>query len=63
VLLETLVDPARFDGTSYRAANWIVVGTTTGRGRGDRDHRAARTPKRVLLYGLVRDAAERLRGH
>jgi hypothetical protein len=32
VLLDTLVDP-RFDGASYRAANWIVVGTTTGRGR------------------------------
>ena len=32
VLLETLIDPARFDGASYRAANRIVVGTTTGRG-------------------------------
>ena len=63
VLLETLVDPTRFDGASYRAANWIVVGTTTGRGRGDRDHRAARAPKRVLLYPLVRDAAAQLRGH
>jgi hypothetical protein len=31
VLLETLIDPARFDGASYRAANWIVVGTTSGR--------------------------------
>lgn len=63
LLLETLVDPARFDGASYRAANWIVVGTTTGRGRGDRHHRAVRAPKRVLLYPLVADAAQRLRGH
>jgi len=63
VLLETLVDPARFDGASYRAANWIVVGTTTGRGRGDRDHQRVRVPKRVLLYPLVREAAAQLRGH
>ena len=63
MLLETLVDPARFDGASYRAANWIVVGTTTGRGRGDRDRRTARVPKRVLLYPLVRAAAAQLRGH
>ncbi|MGH2599739.1 MAG: Druantia anti-phage system protein DruA [Dehalococcoidia bacterium] len=62
VLLETLVDPARFDGASYRAANWIVVGTTTGRGRNDRARRAVRTPKRVLLYPLAGDAAEQLRG-
>ncbi len=63
VLLETLVDPARFDGASYRAANWIVVGTTSGRGRQDRRHQAVPHPKRVLLYPLARDAAQQLRGH
>lgn len=63
LLLETLVDPVRFTGASYRAANWIVVGTTSGRGRADRTHRAVRRPKRVLLYPLVRDAAAQLRGH
>jgi hypothetical protein len=62
VLLETLIDPARFDGASYRAANWIVVGTTTGRGRNDRaPRRTARVPKRVLIYPLVGDAAQQLR--
>jgi hypothetical protein len=61
LLLETLVDPVRFDGASYRAANWIVVGTTSGRGRADRTHRAVRRPKRVLLYPLVREAAQHLR--
>jgi len=63
VLLETLVDPARFDGASYRAANWIVVGTTSGRARDDRIRGATRKPKQVLLYPLVRDAAQQLRGH
>jgi hypothetical protein len=61
VLLETLVDPARFDGTSYRAANWIVVGVTSGRGRNDcAPRRRARVPKRVLIYPLVRDPARQL---
>lgn len=62
LLLETLVDPARFNGASYRAANWIMVGTTSGRGRQDRDRHAVRRPKHVLLYPLVRGAAEHLRG-
>lgn len=63
VLLETLVDPARFDGACYRAANWIVIGTTTGRGRNDRVRgRRPRVPKRVLVYPLVRDAVQQLRG-
>jgi hypothetical protein len=62
VLLETLVDPARFDGGCYRAANWITLGQTTGRGRMDRySRRMGAAPKRVLLYPLVKDAAARLR--
>ena len=61
-LLETLVDVSRFAGTCYRAANWIEVGTTTGRGRMDREHRReGLRPKKVFLYPMVRDAARRLR--
>lgn len=60
-LLETLVDPARFTGTCYRAANWIEVGTTTGRGRQDRHHRRhGEQPKTVWLYPLGRDVRQRL---
>jgi Druantia protein DruA len=63
LLLETLVDPARFAGTVYRAANWIVIGTTAGLGRNSHAPRGAtRAPKRVLLYPLVRDAARQLQG-
>lgn len=63
VLLETLVDATRFRGTCYRAANWICVGQTTGRGRMDRDHKAhGQAIKDVYIYPLVRDACQRLRG-
>jgi hypothetical protein len=57
VLLETLVDPARFLGTCYRAANWIEVGRTTGRGRQDRDHRRhGVSPKTIFLSPLALNA-------
>ena len=60
-LLETLVDPQRYRGTSYRAANWIDAGQTSGRGRDDRTHqRHGAAPKQVWLYPLCRDARERL---
>ncbi len=62
LLLETLVDAARFRGTCYRAANWIPIGQTTGRGRMDRQHTAhGKAVKDVYVYPLVRDARQRLR--
>ena len=61
LLIETLVDRSRFAGTCYRAANWIELGDTAGRGRMDRAHaRHGHSPKRVLVYPLVADAARRL---
>lgn len=54
VLFETLVDPRRYKGTCYQAANWIHVGTTTGRGRMDRNNqRQGMWPKQVYLYPLT----------
>ena len=62
LLVETLVDPARYTGGCYRAANWIEVGETAGRGRDDRQHhRHGARPKRVFVYPLTRDAVVRLR--
>lgn len=62
LLVETMVDGSRFRGSCYRAANWTVVGETTGRGRMDREHaRYGHTPKQILVYPLVPDAARRLR--
>jgi Domain of unknown function (DUF4338) len=63
LLLETLVDAALFRGTCYRAANWIHVGQTAGRGRMDRNHKAhGQAVKDIYIYPLVRDARQRLRG-
>jgi hypothetical protein len=60
LLLETLVD-AHFRGTSYRAANWIYLGETRGRGRMDQHHKAhGRSMKRIYVYPLCRDVQQRL---
>lgn len=62
-LAETLVDQERFHGGCYRAANWIVVGQTSGRGRMDRTHaRHGAQVKTLLVYPLVKDVVRRLQG-
>jgi hypothetical protein len=53
--LETFIDPQRFRGTCYRAANWIVLGRTTGRGKADQTWRPNRPLKEVLGYPLCAD--------
>jgi hypothetical protein len=51
-LLETFVDRERFRGTCYRAANWLYVGDTQGRGKLDRQHLGLSTVKHVYVYPL-----------
>ena len=51
-LLETFVDETDHTGASVRAANWVRVGETCGRGRGDRTHAAPETRKAVYMYEL-----------
>ena len=51
-LLETFVDETQHLGTSVRAANWVRVGETCGRGRQDRTHAAPETRKAVYMYAL-----------
>ena len=58
--LETFVDPARFRGTCYRAANWQALGLTTGRGKDAPTKKPTRSKKEVLGYPLVADFRERL---
>jgi len=57
---ETFVDSERFRGTCYRAANWIFLGRTTGRGKDDQTHRVNRALKDVLAYPLAEDFRKRL---
>lgn len=61
-LLETFVETGRFQGTCYRAANWVRVGETTGRGKYDRYNQRNEPVKAVLLYPLTRTFREELRG-
>ena len=54
VLMETLVDRKRFKGTCYKAANWIQMGKTTGRGRMDRDNnQQGAAVKEIYVYPLT----------
>ena len=57
---ETFVDTTRHRGTCYRAANWVMLGRTQGRGKDDLTHRPNRTFKDVLGLPLVGDFRERL---
>ena len=58
--LETFIDPERFRGTCYRAANWTVLGITTGRGKDAPTRQVNRSIKQVLGYALVKDFRQRL---
>ena len=51
--LETFVDPERFRGTCYRAANWALLGRTTGRGKQSNSDVPNRSIKEVLGYPLT----------
>ena len=59
-LLETFVDEREHTGASWRAANWVRVGETAGRGRQDRTHATAKTRKAVYMYELETAWRERL---
>src|SRR5579872_2200310 len=58
--LETFVDPERFRGTCYRAANWVLLGKTTGRGKQSNSYVPNRSIKEVLGYPLTKRFRELL---
>lgn len=62
VLLETFVDPEEYRGTCYKAANWVMLGRTAGRGRMDRQKQYLSSPKHIYVYPLHRDFRAILRG-
>jgi Domain of unknown function (DUF4338)/Transposase Tn5 dimerisation domain/Transposase DNA-binding len=55
VLVETFVDSSRYRGTCYRAANWVELGMTQGRGRQDRARQEQVARKHVFVYPLQRN--------
>jgi len=58
--LETFVDTERFAGTCYKAANWIFLGYTSGRGKDDQTKKKNKSIKASYGYPLVRDFREKL---
>jgi hypothetical protein len=50
---ETFIDPGRFRGTCYRAANWQLLGLTTGRGKNDQTNKPNRPIKEILGLPLT----------
>jgi hypothetical protein len=60
--LETFIDPERFRGTCYRAANWVLMGRTTGRGKQSNSYVPNRSIKEVLGYPLTKRFRELLGG-
>ena len=60
LLVESFLDKSQFSGVSYRAANWILVGQTQGRGRQDRFSKREKTIKDIYLYPLAKDFRQQL---
>jgi hypothetical protein len=58
--LETFVDPEQFRGTCYRAANWVLLGKTTGRGKQSNSYVPNRSIKQILGYPLTKRFRELL---
>ena len=58
--LETFIDPERFRGTFYRAANWELLGKTTGRGKQSNSYVPNRSIKEALGYPLTKRFRELL---
>jgi len=59
-LIESFVDIRRYSGACYRAANWIAVGRTKGRGRQDRFNRSALSRKAIYVYPIDKDFRARM---
>jgi len=58
--LETFIDRSGFRGTCYRAANWVLMGRTTGRGKQSNSYVPNRSIKEVLGYPLTKRFRELL---
>jgi hypothetical protein len=59
-LIESFVDISCYSGACYRAANWIAVGKTKGRGRQDRFNQWALSSKAIYVYPIENDFRKRM---
>ncbi len=60
LLLESFIDKAHFHGTCYKAANWLKIGESKGRGRQDRERKKEETIKDIYVYVLDKDFRQKL---
>ncbi len=60
LLLETFVEKPRFTGTCYKAANWLYLADTQGRGKLDTFHRRSQPVKGIWVYPMVRNFRSQL---
>jgi len=60
LLVESFVDSSTYSGACYRAANWIPVGQTKGRGRQDRSRTSALSIKAIYVYPIEGDFRKRM---
>jgi hypothetical protein len=60
LLAETFVEPRRFEGTCYRAANWKQIGMTSGYAKIGASHHNSQQPKIIFVYGLTRACRRKL---
>ena len=61
LIAETFVEPTRFLGTCYRAANWVEIGTTQGYFKRGNSHHNGQVPKLIFMYGLTKTIRRNLR--
>ena len=62
LLLETFVDIQQFQGTCYRAENWLELGVTSGYAKKGNSHHNSQAPKALFVYPAARDAQVQLKG-
>lgn len=61
LVAETFVQPSRFYGTSYKAANWLEIGTTKGYAKSGMSYHNSQEPKAIYIYGLNKEIRSKLR--
>ena len=62
MLFRSFVDREHFQGTCYKASNWLQLGQTKGQGRNAKGHRVSRSKKDIYVYPLEKNFRACLKG-